>query len=48
VNFCPEGCINIQALEGKKRAVIDYNYCKGCMICATVCPQKAVEKKLEK
>lgn len=34
--FCPEGCIS------KKDRAIDYNYCKGCGICATECAKKAI------
>ncbi|MBI5332355.1 MAG: 4Fe-4S binding protein [Candidatus Aenigmarchaeota archaeon] len=48
VEYCPEGCIAIQAVKGKRKAVIDYTYCKGCMICASVCPIKAVIEKQEK
>jgi len=45
--FCPEGVIEIKEVNGKKRAVIDYRYCKGCMICANECPQKAINKERE-
>lgn len=33
--ICPEGCI-----EGKEKNTYhpDYNYCKGCGLCAEVCP----------
>lgn len=41
--FCPEGCMKIV----DKKAVIDYDYCKGCMICMVECPVKAIEKKQE-
>jgi pyruvate ferredoxin oxidoreductase delta subunit len=34
---CPEGCINEETLE------IDYEYCKGCGICANECPKDAIE-----
>jgi len=36
--YCPEGIV--------KRSVpveIDYDYCKGCGICAEECPAKAIE-----
>ncbi len=36
--FCPDGAIKI--VNGK--AKIDYDYCKGCGICALECPAKAV------
>jgi len=42
--FCPEGCI--------KRGIddvpeIDYNYCKGCGICANECRLGAIEMERE-
>ena len=36
VLFCPEGCIN-------KDYDIDYDYCKGCGICAEECPVEAIK-----
>ena len=33
--YCPEACIS-------KDIRIDYDYCKGCGICAEECPAKAV------
>ncbi|MFH0836633.1 MAG: 4Fe-4S binding protein [Candidatus Aenigmatarchaeota archaeon] len=48
VEYCPEGCIIVQDIDNKKRAVIDYTYCKGCMICASICPVKAIFEKQEK
>jgi len=41
---CPEPAI----LRGDDDSVqIDYDYCKGCGICANVCPVHAIEMKLE-
>lgn len=38
--YCPEGAI----IRGEDDAVeIDYEYCKGCGICANECPVKAIE-----
>jgi len=38
---CPEGTIDVGVSEnGYVR--IDYDYCKGCGICANVCPVKAI------
>lgn len=37
--FCPEGCIERTA-EGYFEA--NLFYCKGCGICATECPKKAI------
>ncbi|MEM2508876.1 MAG: 4Fe-4S binding protein, partial [Candidatus Thermoplasmatota archaeon] len=28
--YCPEGCITME----NKKAKVDYDYCKGCGICA--------------
>jgi pyruvate ferredoxin oxidoreductase delta subunit len=36
--LCPEGTIDKE--EGD--LTIDYNYCKGCGICAEECPTKAI------
>lgn len=38
--FCPEGCIN-------KDHDIDYDFCKGCGICAEECPVKAIKMERE-
>ncbi|MCX8196032.1 MAG: 4Fe-4S binding protein [Acidilobaceae archaeon] len=47
--YCPEGIIKI--VDGEQRAggrvwgfslSIDYDYCKGCGICAEECPVKAI------
>ncbi len=46
--FCPEGCIKISKVKGKKKAVIDYDYCKGCLICVGQCPSKAIESGRER
>ncbi len=36
--WCPEPAI----LRGAKAISIDYNYCKGCGICAVECPTHAI------
>lgn len=33
--YCPDSCIIVE--NGKMKG-IDYNYCKGCGLCASVCP----------
>ncbi len=47
---CPEGIIyqldQTNAI-GKKPYDCDYTYCKGCGLCAVVCPFKAIEMELE-
>jgi pyruvate ferredoxin oxidoreductase delta subunit len=48
--YCPEACIEIKPVKGSKSksgkmAVIDYEFCKGCLICAGECPSKAIESE---
>jgi pyruvate ferredoxin oxidoreductase delta subunit len=42
--ICPEGCIS-----GKEKNTFlpDYDYCKGCGLCAKACPKQDVEMVLE-
>lgn len=37
--FCPDGAIDVDA-EGAPR--IDYDHCKGCLVCVAVCPPHAI------
>jgi pyruvate ferredoxin oxidoreductase gamma subunit len=37
--YCPDGVIAVE--EGRPR--IDYDHCKGCMICVTQCPSHAID-----
>ena len=41
--YCPDGVISIQ--NGK--AVIDYDFCKGCGICAKICRLDAIRTEAE-
>ncbi len=41
---CPDAAIYIDK-DGKYR--INYDYCKGCLICFRECPVKAISKELE-
>lgn len=44
VNSCPENCIPIKIVKGlPKRLETDFDYCKGCGICANVCPVGAIK-----
>ncbi len=43
---CPDAAIRIDEKTG--RVSIDYDYCKGCLICVSQCPVKAIEKEVEK
>lgn len=45
VIYCP--CMSIEVSEGNK-LLIDYNYCKGCGICKTVCKFDAIDMIGEK
>ncbi|MFH1707361.1 MAG: 4Fe-4S dicluster-binding protein [Planctomycetota bacterium] len=42
--LCPD--VSIKVVDGKMKG-IDLDYCKGCGICATTCPFKAIEMKNE-
>jgi len=37
--YCPDSAIRVQA---DRRPVIDYEHCKGCMVCVEVCPPHAI------
>lgn len=39
---CPEATIMMKDVNGKKKAVVRYEFCKGCGVCAEVCPVKAI------
>jgi len=34
--ICPEGCISGKE---KNTFLVDYNFCKGCGLCADICPK---------
>lgn len=38
--FCPDSAITVSA---ESRPEIDYDHCKGCMICVAICPSHAIE-----
>lgn len=40
MQHCPEGCISG---TGKTDIAVDLAFCKGCGICAFICPKKAIE-----
>ena len=41
--YCPDDCIKIKDDEIE----IDYDYCKGCGICANECRRNAIEMVME-
>jgi pyruvate ferredoxin oxidoreductase gamma subunit len=43
--FCPDGAISVDALG---QPVIDYDHCKGCLVCAAVCPPHAIRVEPER
>ncbi len=43
--YCPDSAIKV---EDGKILKIDYEHCKGCGICAKVCPKKCIEMKEDK
>lgn len=43
--YCPDGAIIV---KDRKIDHIDYDYCKGCGICAKECPKEVIEMEGEK
>jgi len=43
-SLCPDGAISIA--DGQPS--IDYDHCKGCMVCVAVCPPHAIEAQAER
>jgi pyruvate ferredoxin oxidoreductase gamma subunit len=41
--FCPDSAITVSS----GRPEIDYDHCKGCMVCAGVCPPHAIQGEPE-
>jgi len=39
---CPDGAVNVNKETGKFES-FNYDYCKGCGICAYECPKDAIE-----
>jgi len=42
--YCPDSSIIV---SGEKMKEFDYNHCKGCGICAKVCPVKCIKMEKE-
>lgn len=45
--FCPDMCFSFvkDNSKYKKKITINYNFCKGCLICAKECPVNAIKVK---
>ena len=43
--LCPDLCITRDEKTGE--VLIDLDYCKGCGICASICPKGAIQMVLE-
>lgn len=43
-SLCPDGAIDVGA---EREPVIDYEHCKGCLICVAVCPTHAIRVEPE-
>lgn len=43
-SLCPDGAIAVD--QGRPR--IDYDHCKGCLVCVAVCPPHAIEAQAER
>lgn len=42
--YCPDGSIDVEWENGEaKKVEVNYDYCKGCGICAETCPVDAIE-----
>ncbi|MEM2974622.1 MAG: 4Fe-4S binding protein [Candidatus Micrarchaeia archaeon] len=39
IEHCPDICISF---DTARKAEVDFDYCKGCGICAELCPVKAI------
>lgn len=43
--YCPDSAIEMIDVDTKKKAVADFDYCKGCGICAAHCKHDAITMK---
>ncbi|RDE13373.1 MAG: hypothetical protein C4K49_08535 [Candidatus Thorarchaeota archaeon] len=45
--FCPDNAIKLSEKDGKFLYAYDYDYCKGCGICANECPKSCITMEAE-
>lgn len=45
--LCPDGAVARAYESGKMRASIDYEFCKGCGVCARECKVRAISMEKE-
>ena len=45
--FCPDVSVLVDDVEAGSVPSFDYDFCKGCGICARECPKDAIEMVLE-
>lgn len=41
--YCPDAAVEIKKVDGGEVFEINYKFCKGCGICESVCPIKAIK-----
>ncbi len=45
--YCPDNAIKLTEKDGKYYYEYDYDYCKGCGICANECPTQSIKMESE-
>lgn len=45
--FCPDNSILVKVEGNRKTYSVDYDFCKGCGICANECPTSAIVMVME-
>ena len=45
--YCPDDAVRLAEKDGKYTHAFDYDYCKGCGICANQCPTKCISMEDE-
>ncbi|MFA5421099.1 MAG: 4Fe-4S binding protein [Patescibacteria group bacterium] len=45
--MCPDSAAFLKPVNGQIKAHVNYDYCKGCGLCAKECPVKAIRMEEE-